>query len=906
QGLHATVDALVEQWLGAVEVHLARCVETDAAATIGRLTELTASHPFREGLWALLMTALYRSGRQSDALRCFHEARTQLVEEMGIEPGGELRELNQAILQQDPTLDWQPPRSGTQIRDVPAAVRAADPDATRQDEPTPPQPPGDPVGAGMLPHNLPRHLTSFVGRSAERARVADALGRSRLVTLTGSGGCGKTRLAVAVAEDVLPRSPDGVWFVNLAAVTDPVLIARSIAEPLGVETDQAGQLDHVVRRIGDQRLLLVLDNCEHLVEAVAGAAEQLLLRCPELRILATSREEIRIGAELVWRVPALSLPPWHAPVSDDPFLGSEAVQLFVERGRSALQGFDPRGEGLAAVAQICRRLDGIPLAIELAAALVGSLPVVDIAARLDDRFRLLAPGPREGIPRHRTLRAALDWSFDLLDEDSRALFVRLGVFVGDFTLQAAEAVAGAEGGEPLAVVRGLARLVSTSMVGCVAGSDGADRYRMLETVRQYARELLDELDGADEVCWRHARYYAAFAAEAERHVHGAAASEWLARVVSELPNLRAAVAWAMAREDVEIGLRLAGSLQWFFARMALLDEAARWLEEGLRRREELPTDLRLMAVTAASTVAFMRGGFSRTRELGEEGVEIARALDDAHQLAIALIVRGGAAVYEGDRARAEECFAEAQALCARLGDRWGTAWMLTGWAVASRHAGQLDRARRQLEEALTIFRALLDRHGQVLPLVNLALAAQEEDDADDALGYANEAVDIAVELQDRQLQHVSLCVLGRVEQTFGRPSRARDLLVRSIRDFPGAHHQLMVAIALEGLTGLASAAGRHEVAAALLGFTQHMREEGRITLSESRARERDAWLVGAQDGIGADRVTQELARGSRLCLDDAVALAEAATDSFVENIRRPITTPSGLDAKAAPGSVLPR
>lgn len=870
--LQSEATRLDQLHLGAEELRAELLLATGQHAEVtAELGELARANPHREHLWAMCMTALYRSGRQSEALRCFQDARDRLIDELGIEPGPELRELEQAVLRQDQGLDWQP-RPGRDEDELEGSQPATTPDAR---------------------HNLPVQLTSFVGRGAERAMVVEVLAESRLVTLAGSGGCGKTRLALAVAEDVVERFAGGVWFVDLAAVSDPALVARAIAGPLRVESEQAGQLDFLCRRIGDEELLLVLDNCEHLVDGVAGAIEVLLSRCASLRILATSREEMRIGAEVVWRVPALSLPVMDTIGPDrDRFLGSEAVELFIERGRSALAGFAPTGESLGAVAQICRRLDGIPLAIELAAALVGSLPVVDIADRLDDRLRLLGEGWRLGVERHRTLGATLDWSFDLLDEPARRLFMRLGVFVGDFTLAAAERVAGTEG-EPLAVVRGLGRLVATSMVGCVSGSEGADRYRMLETVRQYARERLEESGEADEMCWRHARYYADFAAEAERHVHGRAASAWLAHLTSELPNLRAAVAWAFAHDDVETGVRLAGSLRWYFARVALLDEAAHWLDLGLRREAKLPADLRLLALTAAGVVAYSQGEFSRTREFGEEAIALARELKDPHQLANALIVRGAAVVYEGDLTRAEECFEEARILFARLGNRWSTAWMLTCWAVASRREGELERARRQLQEALEIFGSLGDRHGQVLPLVNLSFAAQEGGQVDEARDLASEAVRLAVEVKDRQLQHISLCALGRVEMSLGHLDQATKLLMRSIRDYHGAHNRLMLAIALEGLAGLAAMAGRHGDAAALLGFTQQMRERWRISVSNPRRRERDSWLDEAKATVGPDELELSLKRGHGLNLDEAVDLAEAATDGL------------GVVREAPRGDVLP-
>lgn len=831
------------------EMQLTTGRHLDVAAALG---DLARANPARENLWVLLMTALYRSGRQRDALLCYQEARTVLADEMGIEPGPELRDLEQSILAQDPSLDWRPRTS------------------------TPGTTPDDVAGTadGDVPNNLPRELTSFVGRVAERAAVAEAVAESPLVTLTGTGGGGKTRLALAVARDLSAQFVDGVWFVDLAPITDGGLIPRAIAAPLGVDADQAGQLDHLCRAVADRRVLLLLDNCEHLVESVAKTIEELLLRCPSLSILATSREELRVTPELVWRVPTLSLPA--EDTHEDAIAGSEAVQLFIERGRGALGGFSPDGEALDAVVKICRSLDGVPLALELAAALVGSLPVDDIASRLDDRLALLAEGRREGPERHRTLRATLDWSYELLDPPAQELFVELGVFVGDFTLAAAEAVTGCQS-DPLATARHLGHLVRTSMIGCVTGSDGAERYRMLETMRQYAGDRLSEFGQAEDIYRAHARFYADLAAESERHVHGPAASDWLARISSEMPNLRAAVAWAFSNDDLETAVRLAGPLRWFFPRMGLLDEAADWLSVALDRRDELTPELLLNALTAASTVEFCRGEFGITLGLGEESTALARKLGDDRMLAVALIVHGAANVYAGNLTEAEGCFHEAEVLCARRGDRWGTAWMLTSWAAGSRRAGQFERSRRQLEEALAIFQDLHDRHGQLLPQINLAFTAQAAGGFTESLELATEAEQLATALGDRQLRHVSLCLLGRLELARGETSKARELLVRSIRDFPGAHSRLMVVIALEGLAELAGLAGNHRDSAALWGFSHRLRERSHIAASGSRSQELDDRLHLANDAIGAETLRLEIQRGETMDLHEALDLAIAST-----------------------------
>jgi predicted ATPase/DNA-binding SARP family transcriptional activator len=851
----ASAAHLDEQRLLTVECRL------DAGLALGHhrelvalLEELVTAEPLRESLWARLIVALYRSGRQSDALRAYERVRLRLRDDLGISPCPELARLERALLDQDGTLDWVPPRPNPTVAAV--LERKAKPSEEVADAR-----PAAPV--------LPRSSTSFVGRRAEQTAVAEALARSRLVTLTGAGGCGKTRLALAVAEAAAASFPGGAWFVDLAPVGAPAGVGTAVAEGLGVATGQDDDLDRACAHLGAGEALLVLDNCEHLAEAAALAADELLVRCPGMRILATSREELRIGPEVVWRVPAL---------------GAEAAQeLFLQRARGALTEFAPTGGARTAVAQICDRLDGIPLAIELAAALVGSLPVVEIAERLDDRFRLLDSARRHRPPRHRTLRATFDWSFELLEPPERDLFARLGVFAGDFSLAAAEHVAATGPSGPAGVARGLARLVSTSMVSCVAGPDGAGRYRMLETVRQYARERWRHLDDGLEVERRHACYFAGIAAEAEEHVHGAAAPEWLARVVADLPNMRAALAWTIARDDLETGVRLAGSLRWYFDRLGLMDEGIRWLDTWLRRRSELPPHLRLRAVTAAAYIDFTRGNLAAMAGLASEGVALARRLGDDRQLLLALLPHGTLAAYRCDYAAARARLAEAEDLCVRLGDVWARAWVQTAQGLSARREGDAARARVLLEEALAGFRALGDRHGEVLPLIQLALVAQMEGDPYAALAVAGEAMAAGTEVHDRRYQHTAMCIMGRVQLALGVRGEARDLLVGSLRHFEGAHHRIMVGAALDGLAELAAQSGNHAEAAALLGFTRRW-SEGQAVTSGARVAEHTALLDRARAAVGDARVGRELARGGRLSLDEAMATAEAVTAVFARGV----------------------
>jgi predicted ATPase len=416
-------------------------------------------------------------------------------------------------------------------------------------------------GAPTRPYgNLPSELTSFIGREQETAEVKRSLGDVRLLTLTGPGGCGKTRLALAVGEDLTERFEGGVWLVELAPVSDPGLVPRAVASVLGVHEQVGRSLGELLRdHLESRRLLLILDNCEHLIEACATLANTLLRACPDLRILATSREAMGIAGENVVLVPSLSLPDLQAAQEGLP--RGDAVRLFVDRAATVAPGFALDEQNAPALARICQRLDGLPLAIELAAAKVKVLSVEQISARLDDRFRLLGTNSRTILPHHRTLRATMDWSHELLGQKEQILFRRLCVFSGGFTLEAAEEVcAGGDIGER-EILAWLSRLVDKSLV--LAGEQGGEaRYHLLETVREYGQELLQDSGEAARTRRRHGAFYLDLAERAESGLTGARQGWWLARLEAELDNLRAAIGWSL-REEPEAGLRLAGAL-WEF------------------------------------------------------------------------------------------------------------------------------------------------------------------------------------------------------------------------------------------------------------------------------------------------------------------------------------------------------
>ena len=417
-----------------------------------------------------------------------------------------------------------------------------------------------------LRHNLPSQATSFVGRAAELAELRSLLsGGSRLVTITGPGGIGKSRLALQVAAEALDGAGDGVWLVELAPVADPELVARTVAAVLGVREEPGRPVpDTLADAVGDRPLLMVLDNAEHVLGAVAKLADAMMRSCPRACLLVTSREPLGISGEHVFRIPALPVPPADLAAPGQ-LAAFESVQLFTERASMHRQGFVLDDDNAAAVASVCVRLDGIPLALELAAARLGSLSVPEISSRLDHRFRLLTGGSRTALPRHQTLRALIDWSYDLLNPEEQIVLDRLSVFAGGWTLAAAEAVTSAGDSGEWQVLDRLAALVDKSLVQADE-TQGSTRYRLLETVRHYAAERLAQRAGAelDETRAAHRDYYLALVETAGAHLRGPDEAVWLDRLEAEFDNIRAALAFSLADPGTaEPGLRLAAGLRWF-------------------------------------------------------------------------------------------------------------------------------------------------------------------------------------------------------------------------------------------------------------------------------------------------------------------------------------------------------
>ncbi len=553
------------------------------------------------------------------------------------------------------------------------------------------------VGTGVTSHNLPAQLTSFVGRQAEMAELHQLVSSNRLVTLTGAGGAGKTRLAVEVAAQLTADFGDGIWYVDLAPITNPAVVPLTAARTLSLP-DQPGRstMDTLIRFFGAKTMLLLLDNCEHLLDACGSMVVELLAACPQLTILATSREPLGLPGELSWRVPSL-------PLAD------EAIELFTDRARRSRPNFVVGEDNRALAQEICERLDGMPLAIELAAARVRALSLRQIVDSLHDRFRLLTGGARTAVRRQQTLRASVDWSHTLLTEPERVLFRRLAVFAGGFDLDAAQAVCASSDAETYLLLDELSLLVDKSLV--VAEDSGTDtggmRYRLLETVRQYAQEKLGESGEGDEVRTRHRDYYGARATELESQ--GLAGLEQLLQWADvELDNLRAAFAWSRENADPETALRLVSSLQLFWLTRSRFREGHAAFETILAGERD-PEIAIAVWVRAVAEQCVLSGwmGVPASPDRAREALALARERDDPALLIRGLVACGGVGIYSAELA--QPYFAEAMELARAAGDQWILCELLTYQAMMAYYAGEPVALAASAAEGRDLADALGDR-----------------------------------------------------------------------------------------------------------------------------------------------------------------------------------------------------
>lgn len=654
------------------------------------------------------------------------------------------------------------------------------------------------------PHSLPLQLTRFVGRERELGEVRSTLRSARLVTLTGTGGSGKTRLALQVAADLLEEYPDGTWFVECAGTADPALVPRVVSSTLGIR-EQQGRLilDTLVHHLATKTTLLVLDNCEHLLDACAELADRLLRACAGITLLVTSREPLGITGEVVRRVPPLSIPEATLVPSAEAVAAFEAVQLFVDRAVAAEPRFALTDANAAAVVAICRRLEGIPLALELAVARLQGLPIEQLQDRLEDRFRLLTGGSRTALPRQRTLRATVDWSHDLLTEPEQILLRRLAVFAGGFSLDAAEQVGGDRQVAPADVLDLLTRLVDRSLAHLETGP-ASGRYRLLETIREYALEKLRAAGEEPELRWRHLTYYIGFVEPAEPALRGPDQQTWLDRLHTELDNFRAAFGWSLRQQDPEPALRLASALLEFWVVRADWSEGLEWVERALDLPGKVEPAMRMKALRAAAELSDVLSDYPRSTARYEESLAIARALGDKRAIAMALDGLAHEAQRVGRITEARPLIEESVALLREVGDEPSIARSLGGLAWL---AGNYTKARALWKENLAIRRRLGNRESVGWSVIQVGHATQGEGDYAAARAAYEESLSIGRNLGYKRMIARSLTQLGEVALLEGKVAEARGLFEETLPIWEEIGHKSGLQDSLRGLGDVARQEG---------------------------------------------------------------------------------------------------
>lgn len=687
-----------------------------------------------------------------------------------------------------------------------------------------------------VPHNLPVQLTRFIGREREIAEVKRLFSTARLLTLTGAGGIGKTRLALQVAAEMLEEFKDGVWLVQLESLEDPALVAQTVAIALGVrEMPDRPILATLSDFLKEKQALLVLDNCEHLVAVCAHIADSLLRACPHLRILATSRESLKIAGETSWPVPPLSLPDVRRLPSPEHLSEYEAIRLFVARAVAAAPAFTVSDENAEAVAWVCHQLDGIPLALELAAACVKVLSVHQIAARLDDRFRLLTEGGRTTAARHQTLRSTIDWSFNLLSGPERSVLSRLSVFAGGFTLDAAEAVcAGEDGGTP-EVFHLLARLAEKSLV-LVEDREGDTRYRLYEIVRQYSREKLQEAGEAVDVRRRHGDWYLRLAERAEPELLRADQSVWLRQLEAERDNFREALERSVKEPETDAGLRLANALYMFWSVRGYLSEGRRWLERALAGNAGPPAPARVKALYEAGLLAYFQHDYDQATAMAEVSLAQSELLGEKGSIAFAHYLLGYIAEGQGDCPRATTQFQRSLALFREVGHQRGIGLSLNMLGDVARCQSDYVTARSLYEQDLTLRRELQDERGIAIALHNL----------------------------------------GHVTQYQGDYTRASELFKESLATRLRLGHKLGIANCLGGLGGVAAGRNQPERAAKLLGAAEVLLGSLGAEMDRPDRLEYDRAVAVVRAALGQAAFDAALLEGRTMALEQAIEYALSA------------------------------
>jgi predicted ATPase/DNA-binding SARP family transcriptional activator/DNA-binding CsgD family transcriptional regulator len=869
RGLHAALLA---------EAAALQAQRGDTEEAIHLLQRLVAAQPANEEAHVALIRLYALRGQRYEALRQYQALRNCLRRELDVAPETASQQLYEDI--RGGRFPAAPPDPAISSVATTLSLRALAQQLAELEHSEPAQREGN-ASATLL--GATPGVTTFIGRERELQHVTEALGTARLLTLTGAGGCGKTRLAVEVASRSARGYCDGATFVDLAALADADLVPQVVAGAMGASDEQGTTwTDTLIAALAARQALLVLDNCEHLREGCARLAQTLLDACPQLRILATSRRRLRLAAEVTWRVPSLASPDPDSLPSYEDLLAYDAIRLFVTRAASSRPGFALTPANAAMVVRICARLEGIPLALELAAGRCRYLTVEQIADRLDDSLQLLGGGDRTGSSRHATLRAAIDWSHNLLSEPERILFRRLAVFASGWTLEAAEAVCA---GEPLRrseVLNPLALLADHSLV-TIEERGQTLRYRLLEPIRQYATEKLAAVGEEPYVRAAHAAWCVALAEQAEPHFSGTTPEEqqrWLHLLDPEVDNLRAALSWCVARDEADLGLRLAAASRHYWHRRNSLAEGRRWLETALALRgSEARPELRAKAAYEASALAMYRGDLEPALRLGTLSLALYRALGDETGVMRALTTLGGAAEIQGDYRQATAYYAESLALARQQGWAPMIFTCLSNLADVATAQDEWERATGLYSECLALGRELADPRYIGMAATNLGKMALRRGDLGGAAAFLREGLALAQGLEDRMGVAEVLLPLGHLALALGDAEEALRRYADALTRYHEANAQPGTARCLEALSHLALMNGRTTLAARLAGAAEGARARAGtpLTPAERPAVERDVASLRAV--LDEDAFVSASAAGYAAPLDQIVAEALSQTST---------------------------
>jgi len=745
------------------------------------------------------------------------------------------------------------------------------------------------------PHNLPRHASTFVGRRAELESVERLLDEHRLVTLTGIGGGGKTRLALRVAESELPRHPDGVWLVGLAPLSDADDVARALMKAIGIPNVlDRSELDTIIDYLSGKKTMLVVDNCEHVLEGAADVVGRLLRDLPDLRLLVTSRERLNIAGESVFPIPLLHLPDAKVTSGATENLGydlqevirSDAVELFLQRGRQVGANIEINDTTVGPIVEICRRLDGIPLAIEMAASRLKVLPVAEVARRMDDRFKLLKGSARDEQPQHRTLRALIDWSYEQLGPEEQTLLNRLSIFAAGWTLESAEDVTVGGLVKDWDVLDLISRLVDKSIIETDLGStDGASRFRMLETVRAYANEQLEQTGESAQLQKRHREYFAAFTAKAEPELVGSDQAQWYSKIAAEHEEIRRAFESCRNPEvDPMVGLQMAGSLFRYWMVRGHWLEAEGWSREVLKRAEELPpTEHRAKTQNCVGVVELYRGNLEGARTHWQETFDEWAALESTRGMAAARLNLGNVAYSSGDYEAARRDYGESLERSRSLEQVDGICRCLISLGNVALATGKYEESRdynSEVVELLTgqghlelVAHALLGKGTAELRLENFEAARR----------HYERSLGIQRDLGDRRNAGIATINLAVVFQKLNLLRDAHTNFVDALETFCELGDVGSICSSLEGLAGLASELGRPEDMLILHGATNAIRK----SVNLPRMPDEETTVTEAMDiarkELGAERAESLRLQGAEMELDAAVDWARGNTAPAEEN-----------------------